>query len=69
MPFKYALFMGVVSFLISLALHLLCMYIYRRFSSVRCLLPNFMKVGKQKVQVKPMVVVARTHFRKIAGER
>ena len=28
-----------------------------------------MKVGKQKVPVKPMVVVDRTHFRKIAGER
>ena len=69
MPFKYALFMGVASFLVSLALHLLCMYLYRRFSSVRRLVPNFMKVGKQKVPVKPMVVVDRTHFRKIAGER
>ena len=38
-------------------------------SEVERLVPNFMKVGKQKVPVKPMVVVDRTHFRKIAGER
>ena len=69
MPFKYALLMRVVSFLVSLALHLLCMYLYHRFSYVHRLVPNFMKVGKQKVPVKPMVVVDRTHFRKIAGER
>ena len=68
MPFKFALLMGVVSFLVSLALHLLCMYLYHRFSSVRRLVPNFIKVGKQKVPVKPMVVVDRTHSRKIAGE-
>ena len=54
-PWKTSLAILIFSFIGSMTSHFLFLYIYHRFHAVRKLIPEFLKVGEEKVHVKPVL--------------
>ena len=54
-PWKTSLAISIFSFIGSMTLHFLFFYIYHRFHAVQKLIPKFLKVGEEKVHVKPVL--------------
>ena len=69
LPLKMSLIISVCSFLGSMVLHLLCMYLYHRCHTVRRLVPRILKLDKEKIKMKPVVTVDAEHYPKVTKHK
>ena len=52
-----------------MTLHLAFTAAYYRFQIVRRLVPNFLKVGKEKIPMRPMMAMDEEHFPKLTPQK